>query len=199
MWESIRPDLAQGAHAQRGRKGGLPNDQSRSPYYIMTMTSDDYTTSILSRSLICSMYKLFSEEELLVGDWQEVASLEGSKQSQFTIYGLKLATQIKFRVCAENENGFSDPIVEPVFKKISGNTTIKVMVWDIPAIQARAGADIPRNICTCPSLDGRSNILISVSWTLREWCSHVFFTPSRSLRTRIRTPSRAGVGILARS
>ena len=36
--------------------------------------------------------------------------------------------------------------------------------WDIPAIQAR-------NICTCPSLDGRSNILILLSWTLREWCT----------------------------
>ena len=53
----------------------------------------------------------------------------------------------------------------------------------------RRPREISRNICACPSLDGRSNILISVSWTLREWCSHVFFTPSRSLRD--------GVGILA--
>ena len=56
--------------------------------------------------------------------------------------------------------------------------------------------------CTCLSLDGRSNIIISVTWTLREWCSYVFFTPSRSLRARIRTPSRSlwdGVGNLARS
>ena len=68
--------------------------------------------------------------------------------------------------------------------------------------RGRSPREIPRNICTCPSLDGRSNILISVSWTLREWCSHVFFTPSRSLRARIHTPSRrlrAGAGILARS
>ena len=72
-------------------------------------------------------------------------------------------------------------------------------VWDIPAIQARAGADIPRDF---PILDGRSDIIISVTWTLREWCSYVFFTPSRSLWDRIHTPSRRlrdGVGILARS
>ena len=45
--------------------------------------------------------------------------------------------------------------------------------------------------CTCPSLDGRSIILIKVIWTLRERCSYVFFTPSRSLRARINTPCRS--------
>ena len=54
--------------------------------------------------------------------------------------------------------------------------------WDIPAIHAR-------NICTCPSLDGRSIILIKVIWTLQEWCTYVFFILARSLRARIRTPS----------
>ena len=51
-----------------------------------------------------------------------------------------------------------------------------------------------------PSLDGRSIILIKIILTLREWCSYLFFTPSRSLRDRIHTPSRRlhdGVGILA--
>ena len=69
------------------------------------------------------------------------------------------------------------------------------LVWDIPVIQARI-------ICTCPSLDGRSNIIISVTWTLRDWCSYVFFTRSPSLRDRIHTPSRSllgGAGILSRS
>ena len=94
-------------------------------------------------------------------------------------------------------------VLEPEYPTTSTQGSIDTIVTGVgyschPSEgRCRYSEGIPRNICTCPSLDGESNILISVTWTLREWC-----TQSRSLRVRIRTPSRRlwdGAGILARS
>ena len=53
-------------------------------------------------------------------DWEEVATLVGSKQTTFTIVGLQSGTQMKFRVSVQNENGFSAPTAELEHQTILG-------------------------------------------------------------------------------
>jgi len=54
--------------------------------------------------------KVGSEDNI---SWQEVSNLVGQHQTRLDLSGLKSGTQLKFRVLAENENGFSKATEQP--------------------------------------------------------------------------------------